>query len=719
MSWIRRIFQQKRRNKQKNSLPVEPLPSVETSNCSIVADNPITQEEDDALGRSKQAKSFAEQILALDSGEGAVVGVLGPWGSGKTSFINLARRRLKESDVTILEFNPWMFSGADQLVQTFFIELSSQLKVRPGLNEIGKRLEDYGETFSGLGWLPLVGPWIEGGRAAANVLAKLLQRRKQGVRESQSRVRESLLKLEKPIIVILDDIDRLTTSEIRDVFKLVRLTANFPKVIYLLAFDRNRVEQALGEQGIPGRDYLEKIIQIGTDLPAIPDAVLSSQITKAIDTALANVENPGPFDSNAWPDVFMEVIYPLIRNMRDVRRYAASIHGTVRDLGGQVALVDILALEAIRIFLPDVFRCLHAALDGLTVTTEGFGSWRDSPHLKEQIETLIKSAGERGELVRNLVRRLFPGGQRHVGGSHYGGEWKNRWLRERRVAHGEVLHYYLERVAGERLQAFTDAEKAWAKIGDQAALEAFMQSLPVERLQDVISSLEAYEDQFSPDHVVPAAVVLLNLLPRLPERRRGFYDLDTRLVVTRVVYRIVRTLKEPRAVDCAVQTILLQVVSLSSKLELITIVGHQEGVGHKLASEDAAKAFEKNWRAEVRAASPEALAQEADLLRTLLVTKKDAGPDEPSLDIHESPDVTYALLKSARHEARSQSMDSRAVHVKPRLAWDVLVEIYGDEVILRHRIEALKTSLPKNIGDLMELTDKYLAGWRPKPFGDE
>ena len=59
-------------------------------------------------------------------------------------------------------------------------------------------------------------------------------------------------------------------SEIRDIFKLVRLTANFPNIIYIVAFDRNRVEKALAEQGLPGRDYLEKILQVAFDLPVVP-----------------------------------------------------------------------------------------------------------------------------------------------------------------------------------------------------------------------------------------------------------------------------------------------------------------------------------------------------------------------------------------------------------------------------------------------------------------
>lgn len=303
MGWIRRWLRRERTETVDAVSGMERMPQIAGEAPKVTADNPITRPEDDALGRTKPAQSFAEQVLALDSTEGVVVGVLGPWGSGKTSFVNLAHKRLKQEGVTVLEFNPWMFSGADQLVQAFFVELSAQLKLQRDLAEIGKLVEDYGETFSGLAWLPLVGPWIERGRAASKILAKLLQRKKEGIRGRQSKVRDALSKLPNPIVVVLDDIDRLTTPEIRDVFKLVRLTANFPNVIYLLAFDRIRIEQALAEQGIPGRDYLEKILQIGVDLPAVPADVLNSQIFAAIDKALGGFENPGNFDPEVWPEI--------------------------------------------------------------------------------------------------------------------------------------------------------------------------------------------------------------------------------------------------------------------------------------------------------------------------------------------------------------------------------------------------------------------------------
>lgn len=718
MSWIRKIFQKKQVDLVNNDTDLSTTSKIRESPTRVSTDNPIYKQEDDTLGRTRPAASFSKQILTLDASEGVVVGVLGAWGSGKTSFVNLTKGFLKESDIVVIEFNPWMFSGADQLVQSFFIELSAQLKLRSDTSEIGELVEDYGEIFSGLSWLPIVGPWIERGKVLTDILAKTLQRKKEGIGAIQAKVREGLKKLDKPIVVILDDIDRLSTPEIRDVFKLVRLTANFPNIVYVVAFDRYRVEQALGEQGISGRDYLEKILQIGIDLPAIPEHLLNSQIFKVIDTTIEGIKNPGHFDSDRWPDVFMEIIQPLIKNMRDVRRYAAAIHGTVQDLDGQVALVDVLALEAIRVFLPDVFQQLHVSIEGLT-TTANFSLHEEPAQLREQIECLVTTDEEVSKIVSDLVRRLFPCGERHLeGGMHYDGEWSNRWLRERLVAHKDILRFYLERVAGDQLLAFSEAEIAWSKIADKDEFESYLKSLPEERLQDVISSLEAYEEEFGPEHVVNATVVLLNLLPNIPERQKGMFGFGTTTTVTRVVYRFIRALQSSTAVETAVQEIFPQVESLYSKHELTTIVGHREGAGHKLVSENLAKTIEKERRDEIRAATPEELANETSLLRIFLFIQKTSEPDEPELIIPNSSLVTHALLKSARSEVRSQSWDSRAVQRYPRLAWDILVSLYGDEDILRARIEDLKASTAEEASDLLELTDKYLSGWRPNEFND-
>lgn len=687
---------------------------------TVPGDNPIRRRKDDLLGRAGPAEAFAGHVLALDASEGLVIGVLGAWGSGKTSFVNLARSHLHDKGIAILDFNPWMFSGAEQLVESFFIELSSQLRMKPGLAAIGDDLEDYGEAFSGLAWVPLVGPWIERGRAASKLIAKILQRRKEGISGRREKLDTALRGLSHPIVVVIDDIDRLTSPEIRDIFKLVRLTANFPNIIYLVAFDRQRVEEALGEQGVPGRAYLEKILQIGVDLPVIPPQVLNRQTFSALDAAMADVAPEAPFNQALWLDAYMEVIRPLIRNMRDVRRLAASVHGTLDALDGRIELVDVVSLEAIRVFLPDVFHLMTGAVDALT-TTSGLsvgGGRGESPHLKAAVESLINAADAHEPVIKAMVERLFPAAERHIGGSHYGSESKKSWLRERRVAHEDVLRLYLERVVGEGLQSFVDAESAWALMTDQQAFDAFLRSLDRDRLQDVIAALETYEDDYSEAHVAPSITVLLNLLPELPERRRGMFDLDTRIVVSRVVYRLLKVLPGEAAVERVVGEVLPELSTLSAKLQLVSDVGYREGRGHELATESVATELEESWRDEVREASVDELITEPELLRVLYLTRKEAGHGEASISIDPDPRLTAAVLKSALSESRSQSIGNRAVQFSPRLAWDVLVELFVDEATLRSRLETLRQSDVEVDEDLLSLAGKYLDGWRPDRFED-
>lgn len=682
-------------------------------------DNPIQQQSDDSLGRAGAAKSFARRVLDLDASEGVVVAVLGPWGSGKTSFVNLAKPDLQAQSSAIIEFNPWMFSGAEQLVQSFFVEIAAQLKLKPGLDQIGDDLQEYGELLSGLGWLPVVGPWIERGRGLSKLASKMLQRRREGVGGRRQKLIDALAGLAKPIVLVIDDIDRLTTSEIRDIFKLIRLTASFPNVIYVASFDRQRVEDALAEQGIPGRDYLEKILQVGVDLPVIPESVMDKQVFQAIDLALEGVEPAVPFNESAWPDVYAETIRPLLRNMRDVRRYAASVRGTLVDLQGQVELVDVLALEAIRVFLPDVFHRLPSTVDGLTKTAGySLGSDRDEARLKAQVEDLLAAGGDQLDAVTSVVSRLFPAAARHLGGSTYEHDWESRWLRERRVAQADVLRLYLERVAGDGLKSFVAAESAWSLMTDRQAFDAYLRSLDPDLLQDVISNLNAYADDFTEAHAVPSIVVLLNLLPELPDQKRSMFDLGARMVVGGIVYRLLSALPGEVAVESVVKKVLPELSTLSAKLEIVSLVGHQEGRGQRLVSEAVAAQLEQDWRQEVREARPGELTKEPELLRCLFLTQRDAEAGEDALGIATNPDFTAAILASARSERISQSMGSRAVRRSPQLAWDVLVELYGDQTAIEARLKDLRSSNEELDEDLLTLVQEYLDGWRPDHLDD-
>src|SRR5207249_4612418 len=131
-----------------------------------------------------------------------------------------------------------------------------------------------------------------------------------------------------------------------------------------------------------------------------------------------------------------------------------------------------------------------------------------------------------------------------------------------------------------------------------------------------------------------------------------------------------------------------QLATLSAKREVIFEVGYHEGAGHKLVSEPAADSFETDWRQEVRAATPDALAREYDLVRVIHWSREGLNDGEPEIEVSDDPRVTLAALQSARTETRSQGMGTRAVRRAAVLAWDSLVGIYGDEDTLVARINA-------------------------------
>ena len=160
--------------------------------------------------------------------------------------------------LTVIDFNPWMFSGSDQLVDFFFTQIGAELKIKNKrhFRKIAKLLQKYGGILRPAFQLILSPRAGAVGDLIASAAGTMSTDR--SVQEVIDDITKALSKLEEPIVVIIDDIDRLTKIEIREIFKLVRLTASFPNIIYLLAFDRERVEQALSEDGISGRAYLEK-----------------------------------------------------------------------------------------------------------------------------------------------------------------------------------------------------------------------------------------------------------------------------------------------------------------------------------------------------------------------------------------------------------------------------------------------------------------------------
>lgn len=676
-------------------------------------DAPILSSEEDDLGRAPVAHDFAQTIRELDTSHGLVVGVLGPWGHGKSSFINLMREQFEEKPaLTVVDFNPWMFSGSNQLVSFFFTEVGAELNVR-SQSRFGKTadwLAQYGGILKPASqFVPLPGAALAG-EAAAAALTGLASSTDadHSAKKLRDKITKELGALTQPIVVVIDDIDRLTTIEIREIFKLVRLTASFPNIIYILAFDRERVEQALTEDGVPGRAYLEKIIQLSFDVPQAPEKLLRSQVFAELDRIVTPVAN-ATLDDARWSDVYFEVVDPLFANMRDVTRYAISARSTIKSLGAEIDLVDLLAMEALRVFRPELTQRLSQLRAVLTSTRDLMG--RKDERNQDAIDALLREFPEDSDLIRALFSRIFPVALQYVENNHYGSDWLSTWRTAHRMAHVDYLNLYFDRVAPDELVAFRDSEHAFTLLNDGAALKKYLTGLEAERLETVLEGLTAYEAKFTTDMIVPGSITLLNLIDAMPEKtHRSFFDIARPdITVGRVTLRLLRKVEDEGEREALAVEILAGIETYSSQLDFIHTIGHREGVEHKLVSEPFAEQLQAEFIERVQKTPPAAPTREWDAWRVYYTVKNATGKAPLKSTAH--PALIRSVLQSAKSTARSHSMGSRQVRTEEHLAWDLLVDLFGSEATVKRAVANVRKKLGDS--DILQLADKYLAGWRP------
>ena len=662
--------------------------SREQISKGVPVDNPIRNREHDVLGRTAAAQSFVRHVLALDASLGIVVGVFGPWGSGKTSFLNLARQEFEQEDIPVIELNPWMFSGTEQLVNRFFSELSKLLKpFNRKVRKVRKFLSDYGTCLQGKAG------------TVFRLCSTFISRRQGPLSKQREKLDSKLKRLEKPIIVLLDDVDRLHRDEIREIFKLLRLTGSFANVVYIVACDRVRVEEALGQTGLDGRRYLEKIVQHSFNLPESPKEVLDDELSAAISSVMSDVRCADEIDEQDRADVFPEIILPLIRNMRDVRRYALCLRETLSGLNGKVALIDVLALEAVRLFLPDVFDHLSTSVGNLTVASLSRSIRRQLDHHVEraigsdqapenQYEILRKAAGsESGErVVSALLMRLFPARQLSDSDGNISQQTVSEpaMLAQRRVAHESILRLYLERVVDSDLRAFQDARDACERITDLNAFEEFMASIDSLRLEAVIERIGDFKSQFRADHVEVGITSILNLWTKLPRRS---VDHDAISGLTTVVRSLLETLDNGGPITDMVRRILPRLNSLSSKWILVRAVGFQPQTQANFVSKEDSESLKLAVGNAIRSANADDLLDERNPAKLLQFAQKTES--QFPLYVPNSPELTFVILRDSLTESRSSTMHSRAQQVSHSLDRNLLVEIFGSKETLNERIKSL------------------------------
>ena len=305
-------------------------------------DSPIQSAKEDSYGVTHFARSLAKTINAIERPTGTAIALNGPWGSGKSSVINIVRSELKkvrDETLVISDFKCWWYQGEEPLLLAFLQNLDAILrdslreKVKGLVPRLGKHLLQAGPVIgSALALTPLGGltPFARAG-------LKFAQRyfpEEESLTKTFKDLTKVLEKQTRRFLIIVDDIDRPSPDEAVAVFRTIKSVGCLQNVMYLLAFDRTLADKAVAARyPTEGPHFLEKIIQLAFELPEALPTDLKSAALNALQEACGQIPDQ---DRNRVLNLFHDIVAPFMRTPRHVARFRNALTVTWPAIANEV-----------------------------------------------------------------------------------------------------------------------------------------------------------------------------------------------------------------------------------------------------------------------------------------------------------------------------------------------------------------------------------------------
>jgi len=364
----------------------------------LIPDAPITSSGFDRLDRMGFVRSFAQAIQAAEGDDSVVLALAGPWGSGKSSLLNLIAHQLVETSgerqPLVMRFNPWWFTGSEQLVAAFLQQLGaavSRPEVKATLGEAAVALDRLAEAL-----------------AAPGVLASSSDIATRDIEVVRHKVDSIFRKSDRRILIFMDDIDRLTPKEMSQLLLIVRAVADFPKTTYVLSFDYEVVVEAIGDKlGVDGRTYLEKVVQLQIDVPLPGRKTLERMFVgqlAEIDPAAMNLD----IESQKYFRMLFEGgVKHFLATPRACTRLLNVLRFTYPTVAGEVYFPDMLGICCLMSFSSQAIHAIRSFSDAFVGHCDAGA--RDWANLKGfHASWLGKLPQKDFSPVRAIVRQLFP-----------------------------------------------------------------------------------------------------------------------------------------------------------------------------------------------------------------------------------------------------------------------------------------------------------------------
>lgn len=504
-------------------------------------DTPIETSEDDQYGINPFAVSLAKSIRSIKTPIGTTIALNGPWGSGKSSAVNLIRRELEKTEddsLVVSDFKCWWYRGEEALILAFLQNLHSILsdklkdKIKGLIPQLGRKLLQAGPVIGSAMALTPVGPFA--GLAGKSVdYAKRLFPEGDTIENTFQKLAKILEEENRRFLIIIDDIDRLTPDEALAIFRMIKSVGRLPNVMYLLVFDRELAEKAVKEKyPSEGPHFLEKIIQAGFELPSPLRTDLNNSILSSIQGICGE---PDQKQIRRIMNLFHDVVAPYLTTPRHITRFQNAISVTWPAIANEIHVSDFVALETLRLYEPSLFAAIRANKNRVCGLS-GYDD-PDNPRDSTRFEPFLRKVSEtKHEIAKLALQRLFP----RLEETGYDDGFISEWDMNRRVCIDKHFDTYFRLSLSNETLSTQRINELVAKSDDQEFIKSVfidaansIRNTGTSMVPVLLDELNSHAPEIDKNNVLPLLTTLFEIHDEIDleiDHEKGFMSMgDTTL----------------------------------------------------------------------------------------------------------------------------------------------------------------------------------------------
>lgn len=313
------------------------------------------------------------------------------YGWGKSSFFHVVRKSINDQ-AHIIDFKPWPCSDETQTIN----ELIDQL-ISANVIDDNKLLIKYANTLANYeSWVGIISRIFTSSQITS-------------LNNQYDAIKEKMKMISKPVVVFVDDVDRLADKELMELLKLIRNTADFPNMFYIIAADKQYLCSTILRTGVKEANiYLQKFFNFEMTFPK--DDKRNDELLKdtlKIVLSPYNLEKKGDNFINDFCN--LKYMQFMLQTPRDIYRYCNMLtfdlelfkkndltYGT--HLLNELHYPDLMVLTLLHYVSADIYKLLRDR-DEYILTMKS----NNRLHLNENYQDIIGKMYSTEEIVEVIV----------------------------------------------------------------------------------------------------------------------------------------------------------------------------------------------------------------------------------------------------------------------------------------------------------------------------